>query len=162
MNVFLSTNSSQSSLLSLRENLRLSGKKKFCLSINDLGQFFNSVFVEIQLTLELHRFELCGSTDMQIFFRKYSTTRSVVGGIHEEPWIRRVDCGTWHPPILISMAGSQRRCPGTKSICTDNINMFSILDRRNSKRLGLTLTSLVRQDEGRVKGKVRIKKWCQK
>ena len=41
---------------------------------------------------------------------------------------------------------------GTKSKPTDNINMFS-----KTERLGLTLSSLVRQAEGRVKDKVRIK-----
>ena len=43
-------------------------------------------------------------------------------------------------------------CLGTKSVPTDSINMFS-----KTERLGLTLTSLVRQAEGRVKGKVMIK-----
>ena len=36
-------------------------------------------FLELQLTLEQHRVELCGSTYVWIFFNKYSTARPVVG-----------------------------------------------------------------------------------
>ena len=54
-------------------------------------------------------------------------------------------CGSGYPLV-------GEGCLGTKSVPTDNINMFS-----KTERLDLTLTSLVRQAEGRVKGKVRIK-----
>ena len=47
-----------------------------------------------QLTLEQHRFELCGSTYTQIFFNTYySTTWSAAGWIHRcEYQIRRAHC----------------------------------------------------------------------
>ena len=54
-------------------------------------------------------------------------------------------CGSGYPSV-------EEGCLGTKSVPTDNTNMFS-----KTKRLGLTLTSLVRQAEGSVKSKVRIK-----